>query len=240
MKKHFIKKTMSILIMFLFLISFVNSIDRDSIKDIVPAIDTNKDNAQMFDTYQQKLLNLCSKSIDKLDKLNQKIQDNPNLDESEKKESEETINTIETQIKAYQTEINQATTVQELNQINKELVAYLKENKETIRKTTAKIIFNIIEYSIPILEEYINKIESDILPVLKKTCSDQAMQIDALEKQLDELKELLDLLENYAENFDPEEGVTKNVLIENKNNLIKAVVLAKSIAMTVQNLQSCM
>ncbi len=190
-----------------------------------------------FETYQARILKFTQRILNGLDKIEQKIDSNPNMTPEEKAEAKQTIDQIRTQVEKYESEIESAKTTAELIQINKDLLLYLKDNKEEIKKTMAKVLFNTIEYTIPIIEEYIEKVEQ-MLPMLKKACPQASAQIAALEKELDELKVLLNKLEAFAEAYDEDNPMTIQEMAQYKEELLQAVMLMKSMTITIKSIQT--
>ncbi len=185
------------------------------------------------DAYKQGLLQTTSKIIEKLDTLENKINSNENLDDQQKQEAIQYIEKVRSNIEKYETKIESAETMTELIVLNKEMTSYMKNN-EDLRKAVATTTVETAKKVIPKVEAFIDIAEQEILPVLEKMCPDNSAQIEKLYEQLDELKVVLDQLENFVNSYDPENPMSASDLKQYQDQIVNAGKLMAGIALNVE------
>ncbi len=154
-----------------------------------------------FNALKQSIIKRIDNALSRLNTLEGKIQANKRLEYVTKQVLLNSIDTIRSGLEEYKRNVNQASTIQELHQINQELIQYLKDNKDIIKENIIQSIIVLAKQSIVKTQEFIYKID-EILRLLKITCRSEIETINEVEAQLDQLEAELDKLDKAIDSED--------------------------------------
>ncbi|GEM_PF-1916987 len=140
-----------------------------------------------FTITQQKILALIDASVNRLNAAETNIQNNTQISSSAKTTTLNSLNSIESALLAYRTKVLAATTIEELQAINQEILQYLITNKDVI-KANAKIAIADIAQSASAKASEIAAKAEQMIKVLYVTCPSQKSALDSLTQQTVQLK----------------------------------------------------
>lgn len=158
---------------------------QDAIKKIVDSTD--------FDKVKTTVLAVLDTAIQKIDEVKAKIQNNTKADSQVKQTAIQTLDRIRTGLVNYKSRVDGAKTIDELRALNKEIVAYIVENKDAIKESIRQTIVNIGEKAASKSEELRKKLDT-LLATMKVLCPSEKSTIETLEQQLTELRTEIDAL----------------------------------------------
>lgn len=142
------------------------------------------------DRLEQTILNMLNKSIDTLNDIENKIENNSKISNETKQIIIDALNKVEKGLVNYESEVEAATTIDELKTINQEIVQYVKDNKDVIKENIKSAIIDVSEQAVVKIEEFKKKVEQ-MLKVLKVTCPSEIETINEIEAQLEQLQNKL-------------------------------------------------
>lgn len=151
------------------------------------AVDAGGSPVVNFATLQQSIIKVIDAAVAKLDGAEAKISSNTAIAGSTKQAALDGLNKTETALLNYKTKVQAATSVAELQALNKQIIQYIKDNKDVIRANIQLVITNIatqVSAKVAELEELI----ANVLTALKITCPSEIATINELESQLQQLK----------------------------------------------------
>ena len=172
-----------------------------------------------FDTLKQAIITGIDNSINRLNEIESKIENNPKVSDTAKESIIDALNTVENDLLLYKAEVEQATTLEELRAVNQEIIQYLIDNKDVIRENIKEAIIDIAEEVVEKTEEFKEKVEQ-LLKILKVTCPSERETITELETQLQQLDSELDDLKQAIQSKDT---VTIKQEIQKINQLSKDI-----------------
>lgn len=140
-----------------------------------------------FEQRQASLLSRIDNVLGKLDNAQNNIAGNTKVDDATKQSILNALNNVEAALLSYKSEVEQASTLDELQALNQEVLQYLLDNKDVIKKNIGSAITNIANQAIQKAEEFKEAFEK-LLPVLKAVCPSEADTITELEAQLAQLE----------------------------------------------------
>lgn len=124
------------------------------------------------------------------------------------------LNSTQNRLLDYQNKVETTQNLAELNEVNKELIAFLQTNREQIIENTTAGVVLIAQDLVLSAEDLIDTVENAI-PVLEIVCPDETETIAQLEEKLAELETYLEDLNRALENVNPVEirGASRDVVL---------------------------
>ena len=138
---------------------------------------------QNYDAFKAALLKRIDRAISMIDKTSQKISGNTKIADASKEVTLSSLANAKKGLESYRAKAEKSTSLDELKAINQEMIKYLKDNKDLIKKNVQNTLSVIGEEVSKKAEEYKKKLMLT-LETLKKTCPSEATTIENLEKQL--------------------------------------------------------
>ncbi len=155
-----------------------------------------------FDAYQEALLKALDAVILKLDKLEDQITSNEFIDDETQRSAQESISDITSALTDYRAQIEDATTAEEIQAINKEMIQYIKDHKDEILATVSQATYSMAYYTLDAAQVYIAYANS-VLEIYEKTCDEYEDDIQAIEDKLAELQVSIEEMQDTLETNGP-------------------------------------
>lgn len=138
-----------------------------------------------FTDLQDKLITAIDKAVDIVDQAINVITSSEYMSKETKTELTDALNTLEAKLLDYRTAVNNATTIEELQTINEEVVQLLKDNKDVIIAAVQESMLVIAEQVSQTIEKIKIRVEY-ALQILDVECdSDAFAEIESLVVQLE-------------------------------------------------------
>lgn len=166
------------------------AIDPNKVSELKDQYSTQIDNAKAnvdFSQVQQASLKIANAAISQLQKAQDKISANKNLDQADKDTLNANLQKIENGLQSYASQIQAAQTLDELKTINQEMIAYLKANKNAIKKNFQAAINILANEILNTTQQLIAKAET-MLNALKIVCQDDTASISQIQDLLNQLE----------------------------------------------------
>ena len=151
-----------------------------------------------FATLQKTILSVIDASVARLNNAESKISSNTQISPETKEETLAALNSVEAALLSYRSKVSAATTTEELQAINQQIIQYLKDNKDVIRANVSAAILDISAQAAAKAIQFLEDAEQ-LLNALKITCPSQKATIDALQKQIEQLSADIEQLNNYIQ-----------------------------------------
>lgn len=180
-----------------------------------------------LDAMKNQLVSRIDNSLEKLDKAEKVIENNPRLSQESKDVLLQSLQNVENGLESYKSEAESAESVAEVVELNKEVVQYLVDNKDVIKNNVKNLVTVLGLEAVDQAEEYIQKAEQ-ILKVLKVVCPSEADSIRQAEYQLDELEQELNSLE---------QAINSGQTLEIKKGIIEVGKTTKELTKSLQEIQ---
>jgi tetratricopeptide (TPR) repeat protein len=180
-----------------------------------------------FEAVQEQLVSRIDRALEKLDKAEGVIENNPRLSQEAKDALLQSLQNVENGLESYKTETESAESVAEIVELNKEVVQYLVDNKDVIKNNVKNLAVVLGLEAVNQAEEYIQKAEQ-ILKVLKVVCPSEADNIKQAESQLNQLEQELNSLE---------QAIDSGQTLEIKKGIIEVSKTTKELTKTLQTIQ---
>ncbi|MBI2463517.1 hypothetical protein HYV57_01010 [Candidatus Peregrinibacteria bacterium] len=199
LKKSLLKKSLATIVaLTLFLAPIATyTAQAGALQDAIKKIVDNSD----FDKVKATVLAVLDTAIQKIDSVKGTIENNTKLDAAVKQTATQTLDRIRTSLVNYKSRVDGAKTIDELRALNKEIVAYIVENKDAIKESIRQTIVNIGEKAATKAEELRKKLDT-LLATLKVLCPSEKTTIETLENQLAELRTEIDTLKTALKSKD--------------------------------------
>lgn len=181
-----------------------------------------------FDKLKQSILTGIDNSIDRLNEIESKIESNPEISDATKQGIIDALNTVEIGLLSYKSEVEKATTLEELRTVNQEIIKYLIDNKDVIRENIREAIIDIAEQASKKAEEFKEKVEV-LLKILKVACPSEEETITEIETQLQQLEDEIGVLKQAIQSEDT---------LTIKQEIIKISQLSKDIANNLEEIEA--
>ncbi|MBI4598947.1 hypothetical protein HY734_01985 [Candidatus Uhrbacteria bacterium] len=174
------------------------------------AIETAEELGITFDDFKDKLVDGLDKTIEAIDKAQQAINSNIYISDVTKQELTDALADVEAKLRDYRDQVDDVTTMEELEVLNAEVKATLQANKDVIKEAIQESVLVIAGE----VEKTVEKIKVQVdavLGILKITCEDEADTIENIESQLAAIDALTDDLEEAikAEDVDTAKSLMK-------------------------------
>mgnify|MGYP001613830871 CR=1 FL=1 len=151
-----------------------------------------------FATLQKTILSVIDASVARLNNAESKISSNTQISPETKEETLAALNSVEAALLSYRSKVSAATTTEELQAINQQIIQYLKDNKDVIRANVSAAILDISAQAAAKAIQFLEDAEQ-LLNALKITCPSQKATIDTLQKQIEQLSADIEQLNNYIQ-----------------------------------------
>ncbi|HBP00540.1 MAG: hypothetical protein UU48_C0004G0005 [Candidatus Uhrbacteria bacterium GW2011_GWF2_41_16] len=176
-----------------------------------------------FTQYQEKLVQILELAIDKLDTAEETIEGNEYISDVTEDEILDALSALEGKLQTYKTQTNNADSMDDLEGINKQIVADLKANKDAIKTAIQESVLVVAAEAEKRAEQIKIKVES-ILELLKISCPDEKTTIESIESQLEDLNALAADLKIAVDDEDVEEAKSlMKQMADVAPNLVKEV-----------------
>lgn len=139
-----------------------------------------------FDAIKTASLKLIDTAVAKLNQAEEKVSGNTNIDATTKQNALNSLNKVEDGLLRYKAQLEKATTAEEVQAINQQVIKYLKDNKDVIKQNIQTVIESTAAKVLAKAEELKKQLEL-ILNTLRLTCPSEKETIATLENQLKQL-----------------------------------------------------
>jgi len=139
-----------------------------------------------YDKLKQNTITVMDIAINKIDNAKNVISNNPKIDETIKNNIITNLTNIENKLTNYKIAVEGTTTLAELNQLNMEIIQYIKDNKEVIRNNIKMALINLGQKTAEKAKELEDNIKF-MLNILERTCTSEAGKINEVQGQLTQL-----------------------------------------------------
>ena len=173
-----------------------------------------------FEQLSQKIITAIDKTIEKINSVESKVINNPDVSEETKASISSSLDEIENILLSYKSKVEAATTLEELQAINQEIISYLKANKDVFKENIQKAIIDLAEKAAENADEFKAAVEK-MLATLKVTCPSEKETIAALEAELQQLEEKTAVLRQAIQSQDTQ---TMKQEIAKLNEDIKSII----------------
>jgi hypothetical protein len=147
---------------------------------------------------EQRLMSAEQRLLDLTEAINNAMY----LDEETRMALITIIEDTQTGLSAYQYAVSTATTLAELQEINQEMITFLKDNQELIKEKIQETLLVIGDNFAEQVRILMEKLETTIV-ILKRLCPEESDLLGALETQLTDAEDLLKDLDQAIEDQDP-------------------------------------
>ena len=163
-----------------------------------------------FDVLKQTIIRGIDRTISRINTLENRIQNNPDIEDGVKNSAINLLNVIETDLNSYKSRIEDATTLAELREINQEIKQYLRDNKDVLKEKLRNSIVNIGQKVLEKTEKFKQYITS-MIRILEIICPNQ---VSELKQSLEDLNDQMEILRTAIQTKD-------TVAIKNQIEIIK-------------------
>jgi hypothetical protein len=150
-----------------------------------------------FDNLKGVILIGLNRVIGRIDKLENRISNNPRITETTRQSILESLDILEDGLISYRGEVKEAKTLKKLREANQKIVKYLWDNRKVLRENIEKAIIDMANEASRKAEEFKEnvkqalKILKVVCPAEKETISKVEVQISELENRIDNLKQAI-------------------------------------------------
>ena len=154
-----------------------------------------------FERLKETILAGVDRIIQRIEKVEERIENNPGLSETTKQSILESLDLVKDGLISYRDEIEEVETLEELRAANQRLIKYLLDNRKVLRENIEKAIIDTANEFLERTEEFIENVQK-ILKILKTTCPAERKIISETEDQLEQLEVEIGILKEAIQSKD--------------------------------------
>lgn len=140
-----------------------------------------------YTTLKQTILSGLDNCVIIINAIEGKISGSPNINAATKQSATASLEKLKNGLLSYKSQVENATTLAQLQAINQQIIQYLKDNKDVIKENVKTAITNLAEKTAQKAEELKQKVDQALV-LLKVTCPSQKATISTVESQLTQLE----------------------------------------------------
>lgn len=148
---------------------------------------TTVSSGESFEVLKTNLINLIDRSIAKIGKSIERINNNTNLSVETKDLLLEDLNRVKSNLLIYKDKVNATTSIAELKTLNQEVRKYLKDNKDVIKANAKKTIIALSQEALRMANELLEMAE-EVLVMVDEVCGADDKTVQQLTKDINELE----------------------------------------------------
>ncbi|HLD17924.1 MAG TPA: hypothetical protein VJB99_02500 [Patescibacteria group bacterium] len=165
------------------------------------AVDAASAAGVTFDQYKVKLIELLDKAVSKLDTAEETLKNNAYLSQATKDELVKGLNTLEAKLVDYKNAADDATSLSDLENLNKQVIELLKQNRTVIQEAMRSGIMVIAGEMVESIQIIVDKAEA-MLKTLEIQCDvvvrDDASKADKVDVTGEKIEDEIAQLEDYG------------------------------------------